>query len=352
VSSTGPAVTVVGVGGAGVNAVVRLRDVAPPGVRLVAADTSAQTLARAAGLSRVQLGEGGRGFGTGGDTRIGAAATVAAERELGMAILGADVVFIVAGMAGGTGGGAAPEVGRIARASGALAVGFGVLPWGFESGARRRRADAAWDALTGACDTVVPLDNARAAAVAGARVSVDVALRVADDIVRQAVQGLCDLTAREGWIGVDLAHVRRVIAGGGRGCLALALARGTDPAQAAMAAALESPLAAMGGLARSRATLAHLSGGDDLGVRDVAAALDRLRACLPAGGDLVVGVGRDPLLVGAAQVTVLGTGMDRAVTRVVPERRGFREVAVTAGPAWVAPGHRMPVREAPVRQAV
>jgi cell division protein FtsZ len=303
-----PPLTVVGVGGAGVNAVSRLLDLALPGVRALAVDTSVQTLARVPTAARLPLVGVTRGLGTGGEPRLGAAAALAAERQLLPAFAEASVVLVVAGLAGGTGGGAGPEVARLCRQAGALTLGFGIRPFAFESRQRQRAARRAALGLARACDTSVLLDNEASLALAGGRLGLDVALRVADDLVRQAVHGLGGLLAGRGWIKVDLAHVRRLLADGGGACLSVGLGGGDAPAQAAMAAALASPLADMGALARARAVLVHITGGRDLAIADTAEAVASLRRRLPERTELVVGAGLEPALAGRAEVMIVAAG--------------------------------------------
>lgn len=310
-SGPGPAaslVTVVGVGGAGVNCVSRLLDVGIPGIRCLAIDTSGQTLARVPAEHRLLLSGVTRGLGAGGSARLGAAAVWAAEGPVQAALRGAEVVLVVAGLAGGTGGGAGPEVARLARANGALVLGCGIRPFPFEAGLRRLAGSEAAEALVGASDTAFLVDNAQALGVAGRGVDLDVALRVADDRIRQAVQGLGALLAGRGWIQVDIAHVRALLGRGGSACLALGVARGDRPAEAAMAALLAHPMTDLAALARARDVLVHVAGGWDMAVADTAAALAVLRPQLLPDCRIVVGAGLDPALYGAAQVVVLGAG--------------------------------------------
>ena len=310
-----PPIVVVGLGGAGVNAVVRLRDVGISGVRLLAADSSFQTLARAEGLATVALGAATRGLGTGGDVRLGAASVIAAEPELRQELAQARLVFVVGGLAGGTGGGGAPEVSRIAADAGALVIGVGILPFAFESQARHDAAARARMAFADQCDTFLAPDNRRALAIAGPKTRFDVALRVADDLVRQAVQGLAELLGGQGWIRLDLAALEAVLRTSGEGCLALGLGDGPAPAEAAMRAALASPLCDMGALERAGAVLVQVTGGEELSVADTAAAIDLLRRRVPACGRLVVGAASDPTLEGLVQVTLLGTGLSAVAAR-------------------------------------
>ncbi len=303
-------VLVVGVGGAGVNAVSRLQDVGLEGVRFVAVDTSRQTLRRAAGAQTVQLTMT-EGQGAGGNPVIGAAAARAEIKGLQDAIGHADLVFVVCGLSGGTGGGAGPEVARIAAAAGGVVVGFGFTPFAFEAPRRAALAQEARELLARFCAATVILDNERALAVAGSAVPADVALRVADDVLRQAVQGLTELVTRSGPIDADLATVREILARGGECCLALGVGRGLAAATKAMQAALTSPLADMAELERAPAVLVQVTGGPDLTVRDTAEAVEQLRLRLDEKAFLVVGTGCDDALESACQVTILGTGLKR-----------------------------------------
>lgn len=307
-----PELAIVGVGGAGVNAAVRLRDLAPEGLRFLAVDTSAQTLARAEGMLRLLLESGTGGHGSGGDAARAAAAAQAASEMLDEALAGVDLAFVVAGLAGGTGGGAAPEIARRLRAKGAVALGLGIQPFAFETGRREELAAQALEQLEAACHTTVALDNCRAQALAGGRLSFEVALRLADDILRQAVQGLSEMLGGQGWINVDWPTLRPLLLGGRGARLALGLGRGGAPAQAAMRAALASPLADMEALGRASAVLVQVTGDARLAVRDTAEAVALLRTRLAPDCSLVVGAAQDPRLSGAAEVVLLGTGLDAA----------------------------------------
>lgn len=348
-----PEVVVVGVGGAGVNAVTRLRDIGLPGVRLVAMDTSRQALARADGACEtLLLGAPGRGWGTGGDAGLGAALARFAGPEARSVLAGADLVCVVGGMAGGTGGGAGPEIARLARAAGAVVVGFGIMPFPFETRRHVCAADAALEALRAACDTTVTLDNRRALDVAGGRVPLDIALRVADDVVRQALQGLGAMIAGGGWIPVDWPAVRSGLADGGAGCLALGIGRGPFPARAAMRAALASPLADMRAVRQARALLVHVGGGADLALADAADAIGDLRAQLAPDCRLIVGAREDPALAGAAQVVLLGTGLPSAVAsralRLTDHGDAAPWRAVAAYQPWLTGRNERTRRRAPL----
>jgi cell division protein FtsZ len=352
-------IVVCGVGGAGVNTIVHLNDSAPPGVELLAIDTSHQSLAKVSATKTVHgilLRSGTRGLGTGGDAEAGRSAARRASELLSTAFEGADLVFVVAGLAGGTGGGAAPEVARIARARGAVVVGFGIRPFGFETARRGRAAEAAGVSLSAACDAWVRVDNQRALTVAGRDVGLEVALRVADDLVRQAVQGVGELVGARGTIDVDLAVVRRILTGAGRACVALGACcrhrHSEMPARDAMVAALASPLCDMAGLHRARGLLLQVSGGAELCVDDVAEAVRLLEGRLPPDCALVVGVSCREGLGQSAQVMLLGTGLcpgedvsndrfdvsrrPRPIAPALPVRPGALAPPPPL-PAWLAP---------------
>ena len=375
-----PRIVVCGVGGAGVNTIAHLRDLATPGIELLAIDTSHQALARLGAAAhslmapsrevgataarrtrgawptspmtspsvcrRLLLRDATRGLGTGGDADAGRRAAHGVEASLAHALRGADLVFVVAGLAGGTGGGAGPEVARFARREGAVVVGCGIWPFGFETPRRQRAAATAGKALAAGCDAWLRLDNRRASRVAGEAVGLDVALRVADDVVRQAVQGIGELVGGQGTIDVDLAVVQKVLTRAGRACVALgSCARQTGsetPAQEAMDAALASPLCDMAGLSRARGVLLQVSGGLDLSVADVAAAVRRLESRLPADCELVVGVACREGLAGSAQVMLLGTGLCVAEMPSSPGPSPARRPRPIAPALPVSPGALAP----------
>lgn len=321
----------VGVGGAGVGAILRLREAAPEGLRFVAVDSSGQVLGlareRAAqdpdlpALRTVLLAEGTEGLGTGGDAGLAEASARAAAAVILEAVGPAEVILLAGGLAGGTGAGATPQVARLLRDAGCVVIGFGIMPFGFESSLRQRRAEEALGHLRAACDSTVALDNDRLLASAAASESLDVALRVADDLIRQAAAGLVALSACDGWVRLDLPTAEELLAEGGDACLALGLGRGPQPAGRAMRAALASPLTDMAALRQARSVLVQVTGGEGLELHDVADAVAILEALLPSGCQVMAGVAQDPTLRGAAQVMLLGLGLPGPVRLRQPLRR-------------------------------
>lgn len=321
----------VGVGGAGVGAILRLREAAPEGLRFVALDTSGQVLslarARAAQdpglpeLHTVLLSEGTEGLGTGGDAGLAAAAARAAAASVLEAVGQAEVVLLAGGLGGGTGAGATPQLARLLRDAGCVVIGFGIMPFGFESAPRQTRAEEALGCLRAACDSCLALDNDRLLASAAAEESLDVALRVADDLIRQAASGLVALAACEAWLRLDLPTAEELLAEGGDACLALGLGRGPQPAGRAMRAALASPLTDMKALRQARSVLVQVTGDGALALHDVADAVAILEALLPEGCQVMAGVAEDPTLRGAAQVMLLGLGLPGPVRLRQPRPR-------------------------------
>lgn len=320
----------VGVGGAGVGAILRLREAAPEGLRFVALDTSGQVLnlarARAAqdtslpALHTLLLAEGTEGLGTGGDASLAAAAARAAAAAVLEAVGDAEVVLLAGGLGGGTGAGATPQLARMLRDAGCVVIGFGIMPFGFESAPRQERAEAALGRLRAACDSCLALDNDRLLASAAAGESLDVALRVADDLIRQAAAGLVALASCQAWLRLDLPTAGELLAEGGDACLALGLGRGPQPAGRAMRAALASPLTDMNSLRQARSVLVQVTGDAGLAVHDVADAVGILKALLPAGCEIMAGVAEDPTLRGSAQVMLLGLGLPGPVRLRQPLR--------------------------------
>lgn len=316
--SPAPVLVVVGVGGAGVNAVNHLAEIALPEVRYVAADASAQSLAavehHGARVERVLLAEGTRGLGTGGDAALGERAARGGAQALAARLGDAPLVAVVAGLGGGTGGGGAPVVAEIARLRGGLTVGFGILPFPFEPARVGATAARARGALAERCHALIALDNARLLAAHGRSAPIEVALRAADETVRQAVEGLVALAgARRGpaerrWLDCDLARVRGLLRGG-EARLGLGFAAGGEEP---VRRALREAMTAADGRA-AEGVLVHVTGGDDLAVADVERVAVEARGAWAPDGALDVGVTAFPGWRGVARVMVLALGLRAAV---------------------------------------
>ena len=223
-------IRVVGVGGAGLNALDRMIDAGITGVDFVAVNTDIQQLQMSDAPTKIHIGsELTEGLGSGADPEIGRRAASDAYDQLKRALRGADMVFVTAGEGGGTGSGAAPVVARVARELGALTVGIVTMPFGFEGTRRRKQADEGVEALRQACDTLIVIPNDRLLEVLDKSTSMLDAFRIADDVLRQGVQGICDLITNTGLINLDFADVRTVMKDAGSALMGIGFATRREP---------------------------------------------------------------------------------------------------------------------------
>ena len=300
-----PKIKVVGLGGGGSNAVDRMITVGIPGVEYIAANTDRQSLAASEAPVKVQLGpQVTRGLGAGGKAEVGREAALESEEELRDALRGASMVFIAAGMGGGTGTGSAPIAARVARELGALTVAVVTLPFAFEGTHRSRSAQAGIQELSRHVHTLVQVQNDRLLEVAPRDLRLEVAFRVADDILRQGIQGITELVSQTGIINLDFANVEAVIRQGGSALMAIG--RGTDVEQAANAALLH-PLLENDTIDRATALLVHVTGGADMGLIAVNQAMSKIVQCANPAADVLFGVNEDSEMEGRAQVILVAT---------------------------------------------
>ena len=319
---------VIGLGGGGSNAVNRMIELGLTGVDFIAANTDRQALASSLAPVRLQLGPRvTRGLGAGGDPRLGAAAAMESSRELAAALAGADMVFLTAGMGGGTGTGSAAVAAEIAREAGAVVVAVVTLPFGFEMGRRSRNASEGLRLLRPHTHTLITVPNDRLLHVAPADISLDLAFRLADDVLRQGVQGIAELITRPGLINVDFSHVRNLVARGGGSLMAIGLGEGEARADQAIQQALQHPLLEIDSLEQASGVLIHFTGGEDLTLFEIGAAVNRLRQQLPPEVDLVLGATTDPMLDGRAQAILIVTGLGgHPMPVAVPAEAGAAQV--------------------------
>jgi len=314
-------IRVAGVGGAGLNAIDRMIDAGITGVEFVAVNTDIQQLQMNDAPLKIHIGrELTEGLGSGADPDIGRAAAEEAYDQIKRALRGSDMVFVAAGEGGGTGSGAAPVVARIARELGALAVGIVTTPFRFEGTRRRSAAEAGIDALRAACDTVIVIPNDRLLEVLEKNTAMLDAFRIADDVLRQGVQGITDLITQPGLINLDFADVRTVMQDGGNALMGIGFATGENRAREAAERALRSPLidTELGG---ARGILLSIAGGEDLSLFEVNEAAEVVRQGAVDDTNLIFGATIDDRLNGQVWVTVVATGLGG-------ERRPRRPVAV------------------------
>lgn len=310
----GPAVIrVIGVGGAGSNAVDRMIEVGLQGVEFIAANTDVQALSRSQAKSKIQLGAAvTNGLGAGGDPEVGARAAEESRGEIKSALEGADMLFITSGMGGGTGTGGAPIVAEVSREAGALTVAVVTKPFGFERGRRQSIAEEGLDNLRTKVDTLITVPNDRLLGVVQKKVTLLEAFRLADEVLREGVQGISDLITVPGLINLDFADVRAVMADAGTALMGIGTGSGETRATDAAQAAISSPLleTAIDGATR---ILFNVTGGSDLSLSEVEEAAQVIRSASDSPDTNVlfgVVVGDEPQ--DEVRITVLATGFDRA----------------------------------------
>jgi cell division protein FtsZ len=303
------AIRVVGVGGAGLNALHRMIDAGIAQVDFIAVNTDVQALAVSDAPTKISIGHGvTHGLGSGADPSIGRAAAEEAADQLRAALRGSDMVFVTAGEGGGTGTGAAPVVARIAREIGALTVGIVTTPFRFEGTRRRTAADRGVEELRAACDTVIVIPNDRLLEVLDRATSMIDAFKIADDVLRQGVQGICDLITTPGLINLDFADVRTVMQDAGSALMGIGYATGPNRAKEAAERALGSPLIDAE-IVSARGILLSIAGGDDLSLVEVNEAAEVVRATATDETNIIFGANVDSRLTGQIWVTVVATGL-------------------------------------------
>jgi cell division protein FtsZ len=302
-------IRVVGVGGAGLNALHRMIDAGIAQVDFIAVNTDMQALAVSDAPVKIAIGEGvTHGLGSGADPTVGRAAAEDAADQLRATLRGSDMVFVTAGEGGGTGTGAAPVVARVAREVGALTVGIVTTPFRFEGTRRRTAADRGVEELRAACDTLIVIPNDRLLEVLDRSTSMVDAFKIADDVLRQGVQGICDLITTPGLINLDFADVRTVMQDAGSALMGIGYATGPNRAKEAAERALGSPLIDSD-IVSARGILLSIAGGDDLSLMEVNDAAEVVRATATDDTNIIFGANVDPRLTGQVWVTVVATGL-------------------------------------------
>jgi len=319
-------IRVVGVGGAGINAVNRMMDAGIAQVDFVAVNTDAQQLELSDAPVKIHIGEAiTQGLGSGADPETGRRAAEEGYDHVRAALRGSDMVFVTAGEGGGTGTGAAPVVARIARELGALTVGIVTTPFKFEGTRRKLSAESGVEALRAACDTVIVIPNDRLLEVLDRSTSMIDAFRIADDVLRQGVQGICDLITMPGLINLDFADVRTVMTDAGSALMGIGYSEAPENrAREAAERALRSPLIDTE-IVGARGILLSIAGGDDLTLLEVNEAAEVVRQAATDDTNIIFGATVDERLSGQVWVTVVATGLGAA------RRTSFTPVATATG---------------------
>jgi len=301
-------IKVIGVGGGGTNAVNRMIDEGLRGVNFIAINTDGQALLHSRATQKFRIGDKlTRGLGAGGDPTIGEKAAEESSEDLYDALVGSDMVFITAGMGGGTGSGAAPIVARIAKEAGALAIGVVTRPFTFEGTRRRQVADDGLAKLKDQVDTLIVIPNDRLLEISDKKVTLQNAFRTADDVLRQGIQGISELITVPGLINLDFADVKTIMGVGGAALMAIGRGAGENRAVAAAEAAIKNALLDVG-IDGAKAVLLNVTGGDDLTLNDVYQAADVVRTVSDPDVNLIFGAVIDPTLNDEIQITVIATG--------------------------------------------
>jgi cell division protein FtsZ len=332
-------IKVVGVGGGGTNAVNRMVDAGLKGVEFLAVNTDAQALLMCEADVKLHIGaKATRGLGAGADPEVGFQAAMESRDELKEALKGADMVFVTAGEGGGTGTGGAPVIAEIARELGALTVGVVTRPFTFEGQRRADQAEFGIRNLRDKVDTIIIIPNDRLLSVVEKQTSILDAFRMADDILRQGVQGITDLITVPGLVNLDFADVRTIMRDQGSALMGIGVARGDGRATEAARAAVSSPLleASVEG---ATGILLNITGGPDLGLFEVNEAAEVVTGAADRNANVIFGAVIDEALAEEVRVTVIATGFDQRY-------RGKAEQGAARVPAGAGrPSDREPSRE-------
>lgn len=320
-----PKLMVIGVGGGGSNAVDRMIQVGLRGIEYAVANTDAQALDHSDAPAKILLGRDTmRGRGAGGDRKAGSEAALAAAEDIGRIIDGTVILFMAVGLGGGTGTGASPVIARIARERNALVVGIVTLPFSFEGKHRQTNAQLGLDELARTVDTLVVVPNDCLLDFVDTHVSLDVAFRVADDILRQGIEGISSLIVTPGLINLDLASVHQVLSEAGGALLAIGYGEGEQRAKRAAQAALDSPLIDMSAVPQAKNVLVNITGGPDLTLFDVREAMELINEKVNRDAALSMGAVIDPLMTGRVQMTLIAGGLKASYVTALPMRKQLR----------------------------
>ena len=304
-------IKVIGVGGGGSNAINRMIAAGLKGVEFIAVNTDAQALLHSMAPKRMQIGEKlTRGLGAGARPEIGEKAAQESRDEILEALNGADMVFITAGMGGGTGTGAAPIVAECAREVGALAVGVVTKPFGFEGRNRSKKAESGIANLKEHVDTIITIPNDRLLQVVDKKTPITEAFRIADDVLRQGVQGISDLIAVPGLINLDFADVKSIMSNAGSALMGIGEGKGENAAVLAAKAAIDSPLLETS-IQGARGVLLNITGAADaLSMFEVNEASVTIQEAANVDANIIFGAALDDTMGDVVRVTVIATGFD------------------------------------------
>jgi cell division protein FtsZ len=303
-------IRVIGVGGGGSNAVNRMIRAEMMGVEFIACNTDAQALLQSDAPHKIRIGDKvTRGLGAGGDATVGQRSAEEDSEKIAAALVDSDMVFITAGLGGGTGSGAAPVVAQIAKESGALTIGVVTKPFGFEGPKRKLVAEKAAEELKAQVDTLITVPNDRLKDVVQKNTSIIDAFRVVDDVLRQGVQGISDIITMPGLINLDFADVRAIMKDAGSALMGIGRATGENRAVEAARQAIASPLLEVD-IAGAQGLLFNITGSSSLSLYEVTEAAEEIRAAADPEANIIFGTSFNERLGDEVMITVIATGFD------------------------------------------
>jgi cell division protein FtsZ len=316
-------IKVIGVGGGGSNAVNRMIRAEVKGVEFIAVNTDAQALLHSDAPTRIRIGDKlTKGLGSGGNPMVGGKAAEESSDDLFEILRGADMVFITAGMGGGTGTGAAPIIAQIAREVGALTVGVVTKPFTFEGARRRQSAEEGLANLKQHVDTLITIPNDRLLQVSDKKTSMLEAFRMADDVLRQGIQGISDLITEHGMINLDFADVKSVMSDAGSALMAIGRGSGDNRCVDAARMAIESPLLEIS-IDGAKGVLFNITGGEDLGILELYEAAEIIQQAADPEANIIFGAVIDPQMGKDVKLTLIATGFDSV--RRPPQQLGRQQ---------------------------
>ncbi len=320
-----PPIKVVGVGGGGCNAVNRMVASRMTGVEFVGINTDAQALLACGAETRIRIGERiTRGLGAGGDPDMGRQSAEESREELKDTLKGADMVFITAGMGGGTGTGGGPMIAQIAKDLGALTVAVVTRPFGFEGAKRRQQAEQGIAALAGEVDTLIVIPNDRLLAICDQKTTVPQAFTMADDVLRQGIQGISEVITTPGDINLDFADVRRIMSEAGPALMAIGKADGENRAVEAAQAAIASPLLDVN-IHGARGVLFNVSSSGTMGLHELNMAAQVIAEVVDPEAEIIFGTSTDTELGEEVKITLIAVGFDGSRERFETPRQRTSE---------------------------
>ena len=303
-------IKVIGVGGAGNNAVNRMLDLGIKNVDFIAVNTDRQALQKSKANTKIQIGEKiTRGLGAGANPDVGAQSAEESKQEITEVLRGADMVFVTAGMGGGTGTGAAPTVAGLAKEMGILTIGVVTKPFTFEGKKRLAQAERGIESLKGKVDTLIVIPNDKLLQVIDRKTSMAEAFMMADDILRQGVQGISDLITVTGAINLDFADVKTIMQNTGMAHMGIGFASGENKAEDAAKQAIQSPLLETT-IEGARGVIINVTGGIDLGLQEVNTAAELIQRSVDPEANIIFGTVVDESMNDEIQITVIATGFD------------------------------------------